>query len=153
MKFQRTSTHVHSEVRLSPALRQVQRLPHPHRPPTVLLVHHDPAVRESFGRLLSRAGYSVYLAEEARGALDKVERLGTYLDLVVTDHELGQDAERGDVVAHGARQLVPGVRVLALVDAEDVAHLQKRYPADIQFLTKAPELGDVFGIVRMLLGD
>lgn len=151
MKFQRTSTHVHSEVRLSPALRQVQRLPHPHRPPTVLLVHHDPAVRESFGRLLSRAGYSVYLAEEARGALDKVERLGTYLDLVVTDHGLGREAERGDVVAHGARQLLPDVRVLALVGVDDVEHLEKRYPAETRFLEKPPELSDFFRVVRELL--
>lgn len=69
---------------------------------TILLVEHEPFVRDATGSILKRAGFEVLAAEDAREAMKMYEDCHCHVDLVITDmvlpgrsgRQLGQDLRR-----------------------------------------------------------
>jgi PAS domain S-box-containing protein len=77
---------------------------------TILVVEDDPALAAAARRMLEGLGYSVVATSAPLEALEHVERLGTGIDMLLTDVVMPGIA--GPELARRARALNPGLRVL-----------------------------------------
>ncbi len=90
---------------------------------TVLLVDDEPLVRRSVGRMLAQLGYQVETAMDGVEALEKHQRLGDRLALVLLD--LVMPAMSGDAALREIRARNPGARVLVMSGHHDEATVEK----------------------------
>jgi CheY-like chemotaxis protein len=77
---------------------------------TILVVEDDPALAAAARRMLEGLGYSVVATSAPLEALEHVERLGSGIDLLLTD--VVMPALTGPELARRARALNPGLRIL-----------------------------------------
>ena len=100
--------------------------------PTILLVDDNELVRDVLGRMLTREGYEVLLADDGHDALAVIDRLRHPVDLLITDVRMPAMGGRELVAAladrHVARHLLfitgdPSGEVL-----EGVSVLRKPFP-------------------------
>lgn len=79
----------------------------PHRTITVLYIDDDPAICRLVQRFLTRRGYVTEVTHDAAGGLARVEAGG--IDVVILDHELGQDSGLEVLAAIAGREQPPPV--------------------------------------------
>lgn len=77
---------------------------------TVLLVEDEPFVREATRSILESAGFEVFPAEDAAGAMKVYEECKRHIDLVMTDMVL--PGRTGQQLGQDLRQRSPEVKVL-----------------------------------------
>ncbi len=117
---------------------------------TLLVVEDDPAVRRMTVDSLKRQGYTVHEAGNGRIALDLVRRLGSDIDLVVSDVVM---PEMGGVeFVSELRQFLPHMPVLFLSGySEEAIRRQGELQGDARLLQKPFDLHDLHSQVRELL--
>jgi two-component system cell cycle sensor histidine kinase/response regulator CckA len=81
-----------------------------HRSARILLVDDDEAVRSVIARILSRAGHDVTVAAHAEEALEAAGRIGTSLELLLTD--VVMPGMGGVELSRELRQRDPSLKVL-----------------------------------------
>lgn len=82
----------------------------PHRQPCILLIEADDAIRSSFDRVLSGAGYKAILAGDGSRALD--QWANARIDLIILDMDtLNEDA---DLMLDSLSQCNPPLPILIL---------------------------------------
>lgn len=77
---------------------------------TILVVEDDPAVRKAAVRILCRAGFNVRGASGGREGLDLARRLGTPIDLLLTD--IRMPGMNGCQLVDRLTEIQPSLRVL-----------------------------------------
>jgi nitrogen-specific signal transduction histidine kinase/CheY-like chemotaxis protein len=117
---------------------------------TLLVVEDEPAVRRMTVDSLKRQGYKVHEAGNGRIALDLVRRLGSDIDLVVSDVVM---PEMGGVeFVSELRQFLPRMPVLFLSGySEEAIRRQGELQSDAHLLQKPFDLHDLHNQVRELL--
>ncbi|MFA7330894.1 MAG: ATP-binding protein [Candidatus Delongbacteria bacterium] len=119
---------------------------------TLLVVEDEPAVRRMTVDSLKRQGYTVHEAGNGRIALDLVRRLGSDIDLVVSDVVM---PEMGGVeFVSELRQFLPRMPVLFLSGySEEAIRRQGELQSDARLLQKPFDLHDLHSQVRELLSQ
>lgn len=87
------------------------------RKPSVLLADVEALVTAALDKALRRAGYSVYLALSASGAVELYERLSDQIDLVILDESVLADLD-GSQTLTKLRAINPAVRCCFLTGAD-----------------------------------
>lgn len=115
----------------------------------VLVVEDETQVREVAERFLSRAGYDVLTASDARTALDSLTSNGPF-DLVLTDSAM--PGMRGEDLATEIRHIQPGLPVILMSGYADSA--QPESSAVAAFIQKPFTIPTLLAEVRRVLaGD
>jgi PAS domain S-box-containing protein len=99
---------------------------------TVLVVEDEQSVRKVVERILSKEGYTVITAQNAHEALQRVEKEGAGIDLILTD--MVMPGPSGRDLAESVRKSHPDMRILFMS-----GHIENR---DSRFI--AEQLGDRF---------
>ncbi len=89
---------------------------------TVLVVEDEASVRRVIRWILTRSGYTVLEASNARDALEIAERAPTRIQLLLTDVVL--PGMGGAELADSLLQRVPGLRVLFMSGGTEDAHVR-----------------------------
>jgi PAS domain S-box-containing protein len=119
---------------------------------TVLVVEDEPAVRRITVDSLKRQGYKVHEAENGRTALDLARRLGSDIQLVVSDVVM---PEMGGVeFVSELRQFLPKMPVLFLSGySEEAIRRHGELQQDARLLQKPFDLRELHSHVRELLSQ
>lgn len=105
---------------------------------TILVVEDEAPVRQLVTNALRRAGYRVLTAEDANSAMGQLERLGSPIDLLLTD--VIMPGRNGRELARDAQAFQPGLPVLFMSgyadrtfgpDGPGEAFLQKPFALDV----------------------
>jgi PAS domain S-box-containing protein len=99
---------------------------------TVLVVEDEHSVRKVVERILSKQGYTVITAQNAHEALQRVEKEGAGIDLILTD--MVMPGPSGRDLAESVRKSHPDMRILFMS-----GHIENR---DSRYI--AEQLGDRF---------
>ncbi|MGJ5815000.1 hybrid sensor histidine kinase/response regulator [Paludibaculum fermentans] len=120
------------------------------RPATVLLVEDEPAVRDMAEKLLRRAGYTVFSADNAAEAWGLCEQVGAALDVVILDlHVPGMRAKE---MVHGIRSMFPKMKIVIWSGLEEEAARAKLAGAEpYHFLPKQPKVAEFVAALNELL--
>ncbi len=105
---------------------------------TVLVIEHEPQVRQLLREILDRAGFSVLHARNAEGALRLYEQHRSAIDLLLVD------AQPPEIAELSARH--PGLKVLGLSGSGGSG-----FSAGLPILQKPFTPDALVGAVRMLL--
>ncbi|MBA3821867.1 MAG: response regulator, partial [Deltaproteobacteria bacterium] len=117
---------------------------------TVLLAEDEPALRQLMHRFLSRAGYRVLAAADAKEALALFAQEDGAVDVVVTD--IVMPGMSGVELARELDALTPGMRILFVSGfAFDGASILTSRPSS-GFLAKPFTLPELLGRIAALLG-
>ena len=114
------------------------------RPPRLLVIDDDPAVREVWCEFLSLLGYDV---EAARDEADGLARLARErFDLVVT--ALHMPHLDGWNVLESARAIAPGMPVIVLTGTATHEDLERARAHGVRLLSKPCDLSELKAAVR-----
>ena len=101
-----------------------ETLPEPsHGTETILLVEDEEAVRMVASRVLTERGYRVLEASNGREALVLAERVGTGIDLVLTDMIMPEMG--GQELADHVTRILPGARLMYMSGYSEADKLQR----------------------------
>lgn len=119
---------------------------------TILVVEDEPGVRNLTNRLLSRLGYTVFLARDGEEALKAVDKLDGAIDLIFTD--MLMPGMTGRELAEVLRGRWPGIPILLTSGyAGDEAVRRGTEGPDTQFIAKPYSLASLGQKLRAVLSD
>jgi two-component system cell cycle sensor histidine kinase/response regulator CckA len=121
-------------------------------PASVLVVEDDPSVRLAVHRVLEGRGCTVHDADNGREALETLERLGGWVDLVVTD--LVMPEMGGIEFSREVRERSPETRLIFMSGyAADTAQQQELRERGALFLEKPFTADNLLATVQQALGS
>ncbi|HET8939904.1 MAG TPA: response regulator [Polyangiales bacterium] len=119
---------------------------------TILIVEDNQAVRELIERVLSGAGYTVYLAGTPNEARDLCAKFQDRIDLMLTDVVMPDMS--GPVLAQQLRAARPDMKLILMSGYSGATLQQRDGVSDVTFLEKPFSSGQVLRAVRAVLrGD
>ena len=119
------------------------------RPPRLLVIDDEPAMRETVCELLRFLGYDV---EAARDEADGLARLARErFDLVVTDLRMPQ-LDGWDVL-ESAREIAPGMPVIMVTGTAMDEDLERARAYGVRLLSKPVDLRELKAAVRETLAS
>lgn len=105
--------------------------------PTVLVVDDEAGVRNLISTILRLADFEVLACEDGDQALELARSHAGYLDLVITDINLGPSLG-GRELAAGLRTLFPSLRLLYISGCEEDEAVQVEIDAGLAFFLAKP---------------
>jgi CheY-like chemotaxis protein len=118
--------------------------------PLVLIADDDPATRSAVCRMVRGLGYRARSADGGRQALRYLETHSGEVRLLLAD--VGMPGMDGAELAERARDLDPRLHVVLLAGTDpEVGELLAGY-RDVPTLAKPVGFGDLYGLLRELLG-
>jgi two-component system, cell cycle sensor histidine kinase and response regulator CckA len=122
------------------------------RPPTILLVEDEPAVRSLARKVLERSGFTVVEAADPAAAIELEAGYAGRIDLLLSD--VVMPGMSGQVLADRLVLRRPGMRVLFMSGYNEEAILHQGILREgAALLTKPFSPNELLDLVRLTLGD
>jgi PAS domain S-box-containing protein len=117
---------------------------------TILVVEDEAQLRSMISEFLSRAGYTVLEASGASEAVNKVERFGKAIDILVTDVIMPK--MRGPEMARILQEKIPGLRVVYMSGYTGTSLVREGILEEETILVQKPfKLQDLAQVIRETL--